>query len=199
MFVSENLQIVKSGVYQDPKCQDWRLGNNRFSQWEANISGLEPLRHTVVVVGFGEENGQKYWKVKNSWGENWGSSGFFKIIRNGQAHCGLGAYFSVALCRKCPKGGCEPPSISSQGSPPDSRAPPDLPDEGISAGFTTFLTTPTSGIGKISCPSCDGGGQGLQSTQCDARSCVAKDESGQEKCCPLQGNTGNKMYCPSRC
>merc|ERR1712164_146777 len=37
--------------------------------------------HAVKIVGWGEENGVKYWKVANSWNPYWGEDGFFRIVR----------------------------------------------------------------------------------------------------------------------
>merc|ERR1712178_579980 len=44
--------------------------------------------HAVPLVGYGEENGKKYWKIKNSWNEQWGNGGHFLIAR-GQDECGI--------------------------------------------------------------------------------------------------------------
>ncbi|KAI3425307.1 hypothetical protein D9Q98_009072 [Chlorella vulgaris] len=37
--------------------------------------------HDVEVVGWGEEDGLKYWLIRNSWGTYWGDMGFFKAER----------------------------------------------------------------------------------------------------------------------
>jgi cathepsin F len=49
------------------------------------------VNHAVVIVGYGVENGIKYWIAKNSWGQNWGEKGYFKIKR-GEGLCGINYY-----------------------------------------------------------------------------------------------------------
>jgi len=44
--------------------------------------------HAVLMVGYGELNGEKYWKIKNSWNEQWGDGGHFLISR-GNNECGI--------------------------------------------------------------------------------------------------------------
>jgi hypothetical protein len=44
--------------------------------------------HAIEIVGWGEENGIKYWWIKNSWGIDWGIDGYFKMIR-GKNNCNI--------------------------------------------------------------------------------------------------------------
>lgn len=44
--------------------------------------------HAIRVLGWGVEDGKKYWLCANSWNSDWGDNGFFKIVR-GEDHCGI--------------------------------------------------------------------------------------------------------------
>ncbi|XP_026197286.1 cathepsin B-like [Anabas testudineus] len=44
--------------------------------------------HAIKILGWGEENGTPYWLAANSWNNDWGDKGFFKIKR-GNDECGI--------------------------------------------------------------------------------------------------------------
>lgn len=53
-----------------------------------HTSGSELGGHAVEMIGWGVDNGTPYWWIKNSWNEQWGDGGYFKIKR-GVNECGI--------------------------------------------------------------------------------------------------------------
>ena len=199
MEVTRDFQFYTNGVFIGEDCQDWHLGHYRDYQWNQN----NPLRHAVVIVGFGVDavTGLQFWKVKNSWGPLWGDSGFFKIWKNGYGHCGIGAYFAVARCETCPKfGGCKgrkKPRINT-------NPPPNLPQEEVFLGETTFLGSPIAAQGALTsntspeliasqCPA-----TAACRTPCGRRCKARRGDNTEFQCCRPLGGRGQRVYCSRR-
>jgi C1A family cysteine protease len=67
--VYEDFTAYKSGIYH-------------------HVSGKSLGGHAVRVIGWGQENGVKYWLISNSWNVHWGERGLFRILR-GKNECGI--------------------------------------------------------------------------------------------------------------
>jgi cathepsin L len=83
------------------------------------MDGCQPdalIDHAVTLVGYGQDDGVKYWQIQNSWGKDWGEGGFVRLARHDNqkeaTYCGidtkpeigsgcLGGPSKVRVCGTC--------------------------------------------------------------------------------------------------
>jgi cysteine peptidase B len=77
------------GATAEPQILQWLQDGPVGVSVEASFGGYSSgiitdcehrsLNHAVLIVGFGEENGLKYWIFKNSWGTGFGEEGYWRM------------------------------------------------------------------------------------------------------------------------
>jgi len=70
-------QLYSGGVYTNSRC-----GTS--------------VNHAVLAVGYGADNGDDYFLVKNSWGSSWGMNGYIEMARNQNNMCSIASYGAYA-------------------------------------------------------------------------------------------------------
>lgn len=59
IYANQNFMNYKSGIFSDPNCS------------------TGPTNHAVAAVGY--DAGMTFWKIRNSWGSQWGEQGYVRM------------------------------------------------------------------------------------------------------------------------
>lgn len=92
-FVDESEEALQAAVEERPISVAFNAGPIMLYKGGIfdDACPTRDLTHAVLLTGFGEEDGVKYWKIKNSWGTKWGEIGYFRMKRaqTKEGICGL--------------------------------------------------------------------------------------------------------------
>ncbi|XP_031504617.1 cysteine protease XCP1-like isoform X1 [Nymphaea colorata] len=104
-----DFQLYTGGIY-DGDCSD----------------NPDDIDHAVLIVGYGSQDDEDYWIVKNSWGVSWGIDGYVYMKRNTGLPYGLCAINAMASY-PTKVGSTSPSPYPSPSAPPPPPPPPPSP------------------------------------------------------------------------
>ncbi|XGW24175.1 hypothetical protein V3C99_005961 [Haemonchus contortus] len=94
IFSFEPVRAIQTNIMKKGPVQAAFTVYEDFVHYKSGIyvhtAGNNTGRHAVKIIGWGVENGTKYWTIANSWNTDWGEDGYFRILR-GENHCGIEA------------------------------------------------------------------------------------------------------------
>ena len=83
---SEDRDQMKAALAQQPLAVLVEADKMAFQTYRSGVLTSDAcgtqLDHAVLAVGYGTEDGQDYWLVKNSWDTTWGDNGYIKLGMN---------------------------------------------------------------------------------------------------------------------
>ncbi|XP_055336049.1 digestive cysteine proteinase 2-like [Paramacrobiotus metropolitanus] len=92
---------LKAAVYANPAAVILNAASISFQTYQSGVyddTSCDPtmLDHALLVVGYGQLEGQDVWICKNSWGADWGEKGYIYIAR-GKNICGIASDASIPI------------------------------------------------------------------------------------------------------
>lgn len=90
-----DFSYYQSGIYQRVSLREETNGPSEVDMRDEQVD-WEKVDHSVLITGWGVEDGVKYWRILNSWGARWGEDGFFRI-RRGTDECAIESMAEAAV------------------------------------------------------------------------------------------------------
>jgi KDEL-tailed cysteine endopeptidase len=86
-----NETALKAAVFERPVAIGIAASGDFMNYKNGIFSGSCPggRDHAVVLVGYGSQNGQNFWILRNSWNTGWGENGYMRIARGGHGNDGI--------------------------------------------------------------------------------------------------------------
>ena len=94
MYMTKSFYMYKTGIFED--------------QHNCKTS----INHGVTVIGYGNVDGKNFWKIRNSWGADWGENGYARFSRDVPNNCQISSYAFLPLMECRVPGTCNPPDIT---------------------------------------------------------------------------------------
>lgn len=84
--VNPSLHDLTHALIRTPVSVSVEADNRIFQFYKSGVldasSCGDDLDHGVLLVGYGfTDDGQTYWRIKNSWGMDWGEGGYARLSR----------------------------------------------------------------------------------------------------------------------
>lgn len=104
----DSVKGLKEALDHQPVSVAISAGSRVFQFYQSGVLDTDrcefELNHGVLAVGYGKtKSGKAYWKVKNSWGSDWGNDGFILLaqdVADPRGQCGILQNASVPKFQK---------------------------------------------------------------------------------------------------
>ncbi|XP_041024061.1 low-temperature-induced cysteine proteinase-like [Juglans microcarpa x Juglans regia] len=113
-------QPISVGI--DGSAMDFQLYTSGIYDGDCS-SDPDDIDHAVLIVGYGSEDGEDYWIVKNSWGTDWGIEGYIYIRRDTNLTYGVCAINAMASYPTKESSSTSPPPPPTPVTPPPPPPP----------------------------------------------------------------------------
>jgi len=194
---SRDEDALKTAVAQQPVSIAIEADKKVFQMYHSGVMDSKEcgtkLDHGVLAVGYGTMDGKDYWKVKNSWGPEWGVQGYIMLGR-GENICGISqqpSYPTGATAAGPSPGPGPAPAPSPSPSPPSGKTHYEDPNDGGCQSDEVDIKI-TGVDGSVCSPKCTG----IFKTKCptDVPAGVTAEPE-----CALQDSSTHDKYCALIC